>query len=174
VTTPYVDPQSVHNPATGTSPPASWGDTVRDDLEFLIAPPSVKANRTASQSVAASSWTAIEFTAADSWDTDAFHSTTTNPSRLTVPTGLGGRYVAIAQLEMAAGTNTRALRLDINATSTIRYFDFYLSTSNVWVANGVLEVALAAGDYVELEAYQASAGALNVTAASLALRWVAR
>jgi hypothetical protein len=75
---------------------------------------------------------------------------------------------------MAAGTNTRALRLDINGTSTVRFFDFYLSTSNVWVVNGVLEVALAAGDFVELEAYQASAGALNVTAASLALRWVAR
>ena len=33
----YTDPQTVHNPATGTSPPATWGDTVRDDLQYLHA-----------------------------------------------------------------------------------------------------------------------------------------
>lgn len=31
----YTDPQTVHNPATGTSPPAAWGDTVRDDIVYL-------------------------------------------------------------------------------------------------------------------------------------------
>jgi hypothetical protein len=29
------DIQSLHNPATNTSPPASWGDAVRDALQFL-------------------------------------------------------------------------------------------------------------------------------------------
>ena len=33
MTTPYVDPQTIHNPSTGASPPASWGDAVRDALE---------------------------------------------------------------------------------------------------------------------------------------------
>ena len=42
MTTPYVDPQTVHNPTTGTSPPASWGDTVRDNQQYFSTPPSVK------------------------------------------------------------------------------------------------------------------------------------
>jgi hypothetical protein len=29
------DIQSIHNPATNTSPPASWGDAIRDALQFL-------------------------------------------------------------------------------------------------------------------------------------------
>jgi hypothetical protein len=32
---PYVDPQSVHTPRPGTAPPSTWGQTVRDDLEFF-------------------------------------------------------------------------------------------------------------------------------------------
>jgi hypothetical protein len=31
----WQDLNSIHNPATGTSPPASWGDQVRDNFEAL-------------------------------------------------------------------------------------------------------------------------------------------
>lgn len=31
----YADLNTIHNPATGTSPPASWGDQVRDNFEFF-------------------------------------------------------------------------------------------------------------------------------------------
>lgn len=31
----YVDLNTIHNPATGTSPPASWGDAVRDNFEHF-------------------------------------------------------------------------------------------------------------------------------------------
>lgn len=31
----YADLNTIHNPSTGTSPPASWGDQVRDNFEFL-------------------------------------------------------------------------------------------------------------------------------------------
>lgn len=31
----YADLNSIHNPATGTSPPATWGDQVRDNDEYL-------------------------------------------------------------------------------------------------------------------------------------------
>lgn len=174
MTTPYVDPQTVHNPATGTSPPASWGDTVRDDLEFLIAPPSVKANRTATQSITSGTWTSVDFTAADSWDTDAFHSTTTNSTRITIPAGLGGRYAFIAQAEMATGTNTRAMRLLVNGTTVEKVADLFIGTSNIWAGSGSLELALVASDYVELQVWQATGGALNLTKATLSARWVSR
>lgn len=31
----WQDLNSLHNPATGTAPPASWGDQVRDNFQFL-------------------------------------------------------------------------------------------------------------------------------------------
>lgn len=31
----YVDLNTLHNPATGTSPPASWGDAVRDNFDYF-------------------------------------------------------------------------------------------------------------------------------------------
>lgn len=33
----YVDLNTIHNPATGTAPPATWGDQVRDNFETLNA-----------------------------------------------------------------------------------------------------------------------------------------
>lgn len=174
MTTPYVDPQTVHNPATGTSPPAAWGDTVRDDLELLIQPPSVQAVRTAVQSVATSAWTSVDFTAADAWDTDGFHSPTSNSTRITIPVGLGGKYIVHPYVELAAGTNTRAVRVLVNGATAYRLFDFYLSTSNVFVFASSLPLALAAGDYVELQVYQASGGALNLTGSTFTVRWFSR
>lgn len=32
---PYVDLNTIHNPSTGTAPPASWGDAVRDNFEHF-------------------------------------------------------------------------------------------------------------------------------------------
>lgn len=174
MTTPYVDPQTVHNPATGTSPPAAWGDTVRDDLELLIQPPSVQAVRTAVQSVATSAWTSVDFTAADAWDTDGFHSTTSNSTRITIPVGLGGKYIVHPHVELAAGTNTRAVRVLVNGATAYRLFDFYLSTSNVFVFASSLPLAISAGDYVELQVYQASGAALNLTLSTFTVRWFSR
>ena len=36
---PYVDPQTIDNPTAGNPIPAAWADQVRNNLEFLIAPP---------------------------------------------------------------------------------------------------------------------------------------
>ena len=39
------------------------------------------------------------------YDTDAFHSTSTNTGRLTIPTGFGGRYLLTGHVSIAAGTD---------------------------------------------------------------------
>ena len=80
MTTPYVDPQSVHNPATGTAPPAAWGDTMRDCVEMATKMPSACMTVTASQNLASGTTTAINC-GGELWDTDAQHSTSTNTSR---------------------------------------------------------------------------------------------
>jgi hypothetical protein len=173
MTTPYIDPQTVHNPATGTSPPASWGDTVRDNQQFFSTPPSVKTRRTAVQSIPNNTFTAVAFTAADTWDTDGFHSTTTNNSRITVPAGLGGIYHVIGSVNFAAGAdNTRLVKIQLNGSSDVTVYQgtngvggpaFAVSVPNM--------VQLAAGDYIELVCYQFSGSALSITA-TMSAHWV--
>ena len=173
MTTPYIDPQTVHNPATGTSPPASWGDTVRDNQQLFSTPPSVKATRSAVQSLAHNAFTALAFSSADIWDTDSFHSTTSNNTRITVPAGLGGKYHIIGSVNFAAGADsTRLVKIQLNGASDIA---IYQGTNGVAAGAFAVSVpnmyALAAGDYIELVCYQFSGVALNITG-TLSANWV--
>jgi hypothetical protein len=170
MTTPYIDPQTVHNPTTGTSPPASWGDTVRDNQQLFSTPPSVKAVRTAVQSLANNTHTALAFTAADAWDTDSFHSTSTNNTRITVPTGLGGIYHITGAAAFGPGASAiRNVRIMLNGVTQIAVIqqtqgdDFGVTLSVMY--------KLAAGNYVELTGYQNSGAAVNITG-TLSAHWV--
>lgn len=171
--TPYVDPQSIHNPSVGGIPPASWGDTVRNGLEFLIQPPSVCAVRSADQTISNATATAVQFNTADAWDTDAFHDPASNNTRLTVPSGLAGRYVLLGQTQWAShATGSRVAWLYLNGAVTRWEADSTPAASNRVQVHG--EVALSVGDYVEMFVYQSSGGSLVLSKARLALRWVSR
>lgn len=168
-TTPYVDPDSVHVPAPGVSPPASWGTTVRDNLEFLARPPGCKVLRTANQSIPNGTWTSIQFTAADAFDTDAFHDSATDPEQIVIPTGLGGWYQlnAIAQFASNA-TGNRAIRARVNGS--VIYggdgVDAAQFTGALTSVNLAEEVLLAAGAVLEIQVYHQAGSALNLVAGS--------
>ena len=166
MTTPFVDPQSLHNPATGTSPPASWGDAVRDGVVFCATPPSCRANRTTTQSIADITWTAVSFTAADSWDTDSFHSTVSNQSRLTVPSGLGGKYLIVASVPWANHTNGwRDLSIRANGSTGLTTARVGTGVANPYPISTITTIEqLAAGTYVEVIVWQNSGAALDVLA----------
>lgn len=168
MTTPFVDPQSLHNPATGTSPPASWGDAVRDGLVFCATPPSCRANRTTNLSVASSTTTYVAFDAADSWDTDSFHSTSTNPTRLTVPAGLAGKFLIIASLEWPDhSTGWRDMIVLANGVSTLAASR---SAGTPYPISQLTTIEqLAAGDYLELAVWQNSGATLLAPNARLTI-----
>lgn len=174
MTTPFVDPQSLHNPATGTSPPASWGDAVRDGVVFCATPPSCRANRTTIQSIADLTSTAVSFTAADSWDTDSFHSTATNPSRLTVPSGLGGKYLIVATVSWANNsTGWRDLSIRANGSSGLATERVGTGAANPYPISTMSTVEqLAAGTYVEVVVWQNSGAALDVSSATVTMMQV--
>ena len=174
MTTPFVDPQSLHNPATGTSPPASWGDAVRDGVVFCATPPSCRANRTTTQSIADLTLTAVSFTAADSWDTDGFHSTVSNQSRLTVPSGLGGKYLIVATANWANNsTGWRDLSIRANGSSGLATARVGTGAANPYPISTITTVEqLAAGTYVEVTAWQNSGAAIDVTAANVTIMQV--
>jgi hypothetical protein len=163
-TTPYVDPNTVHNPATGTSPPASWGDTVRSDLEFLARTPGCVVVKTATQTIPDDTGTDIEFSAADERDTDGYHSPSVNPDEIVVPTGLGGWYAIHAAVEFGASTvGRRQAIITVGGSDRIEARN---APTNAGVANVIVggELLLAAGDVVRLNVAQTSGGDLGAVA----------
>jgi len=176
MTTPYADPQGIHNPATGNSPPASWGDNVRDNLQTLSAPPGCIVSRTATQSIATSAETAIQFNAADIRDTDNYHDTVTNNTRMTVPSGFGGLYRLTAVVSWDVGaTGVRSLFYKISAGASVLSDQSLNQGASFAGWNSFSrEILLSVGQYVEVTGFQTNGGALNLTGAEVSLTWMGR
>lgn len=159
---PYSDPQLTHNPATSTIAPAAWGDVIRDDLEFLIDPPTCSVYNSAAVSVPTSTGTTLNANS-ENFDSDGLHSTVTNSSRITAQTG--GRYLGTASVQFAANvTGIRQVQFLLNGSpivaSVARGPGFTGSDSFV---KTFIAVVLAPGDFIEVSAFQASGVSLNTT-----------
>lgn len=116
----------------------------------------------AALTIATASWTALTFNA-ERWDTDGFHSTTSNTSRLTVPAGLSGVYAIFANVDWGVSTvGRRLLAIRLNGSTELA-IDGRITESG---GNSSCMVAtlysLSAGDYIECYVYQGSGGNLNV------------
>jgi len=125
----------------------------------------VSCTKSATQSTTTATWTAVTFDGED-YDTNAFHSTSTNTSRFTIPTGMGGYYRFNGVIAFAANsTGSRQIRLNKNggaATYILGQFNNSGGTNEVGSTFNLI-LNLAAGDYVEVEGLQGSGGALNLT-----------
>jgi hypothetical protein len=168
MTTFYIDPQTIHNPATGTSPPASWGDSVRDGLEFCAKPPGAVVNRTATQSITSNTWTSIAFNATDLRDSDAFHDTATNNTRLTIPTGFGGWYEVGASVVFGVSTSAtgRAMRVLVNGATDYRLLQSVNhggGTATAWEGTASRPLLLSAGDYCEIQVWHSVSSNLDLS-----------
>jgi hypothetical protein len=119
------------------------------------------------QSISNNSWTSLAFNS-ESYDTDGFHDNSTNNSRITVPSGLDGKYRLLGSFEFATGgaAGTRRVRLLKNGTDVVGPPILMPYTTTGIVLQVAAELALAATDYVELQAFQDSGGAVNVVQAS--------
>lgn len=118
-------------------------------------------------SVANAAWTALTFDT-ERWDlfddaASTFHSTVSNTGRITVPTNLDGYYLIGGHVEFASNTTgQRGIRITHSSGPTViaaQVVDAVgavaqgLSVTTLW--------SMAATNYVTLEVYQSSGGALN-------------
>jgi len=113
------------------------------------------------QAVSSGVTTALTFNS-EHFDTDGYHSTSTNTSRLTVPTGKAGYYLMTAQGNYSLNaTGQRDLVLYKNG-AYLRYSNSVAGSSSVYVGNVITVVYyLAEADYIELYTYQSSGTSLN-------------
>jgi hypothetical protein len=115
----------------------------------------------ASQSISNTTWTTLNFNS-EVFDTDTFHDTASNNSRITIPSGKNGKYLIVAKWHFQgnASGSDRLGGIKKNGTNIGTYRGINGNASSVgWGASVILD--LVATDYIELEVYQDSGGNLN-------------
>ena len=118
--------------------------------------------KSANQSISTATATAVTWDT-ELKDTDAFHSTSSNTSRITIPAGKAGMYLVTGQLSFAS--NSTGLRNCEIKKNGVGYFIPWVSpaTNGDWSAGSISNIIeLAETDYIELFAYQNSGGNLNI------------
>ncbi len=126
----------------------------------------VRVFNTTNQSIATGTFTAITMNS-ETYDTDGFHSTVTNTSRITIPSGKAGYYLFIANQAFAANaTSWRAIVLRKNNSEFVSSYTDYAggTTGTVQTISNIIN--LAEGDYVELFSRQNSGGNLDIVGAT--------
>lgn len=156
---PYVDPATIHNPATGTVATAAWGDQLRDNDEWFAEPPSCRVYHSTTQNVTTSTFTALNANS-ELWDSASMHSTSSQTSRITVP--VAGKYLFSATVEFEAqATNARFARFIVNGSTTYT-FGACPAMSGVGVRlSGSTLLSMSASGYVEVQAWQNSGSTIT-------------
>jgi hypothetical protein len=114
------------------------------------------------QSISNGAYTAVLYQT-ENYDTDAFHDTSTNTSRMTIPAGKAGKYLVTATVTWAAnGTGDRRLGIFKNGSAIV--YGFGLPPVQVDETRGNVSGVfnLAVSDYIEIFAFQNSGGSLNL------------
>ena len=114
--------------------------------------------------------TVLDWSSED-YDTDAFHSTSTNTSRFTIPSGKNGKYLVTVWLgwqNASAGLREVAIRVNGSAVAQAGTPSSSANgTANVFSA--VLN--LVATDYVDVRVWQNSGGTLGISGSTLNARF---
>jgi hypothetical protein len=103
------------------------------------------------------------------FDTDGFHSTSTNTDRITIPTGKAGKYSFTGQITFSSNsTGQRWITIsDTGANVIARSNVTALSGDAMWIqATGIASATV--GDYFILKAYQTSGSTLQAIGSSIA------
>jgi hypothetical protein len=120
--------------------------------------------RTTAQTVTTGGLVALGFNA-ERFDSDGFHDNSTNNSRMTVPAGMAGKYVAAAAVEWAASSaGARTVGFKVNGTTYVGLDTVQPSSAGGQETRQVVTspvLDLAAGDYVEVFISQSSGGNLD-------------
>lgn len=128
-------------------------------VQFLLNPPSFTGYQSTSQSLANQTWTGLNINTVTEDPYTGWSSAT--PSRYTVK--VPGTYTVSGVYAPAANsTGIRAVRLQKNGSPVLGAAS-YLGASSIemGIVTPTIDVALVAGDYLEVAGWQSSGGALS-------------
>jgi hypothetical protein len=130
-----------------------------------------RVHRTTNLSLLNATLTDVPFTS-EAFDTNGFHSNTTDTARITIPTGLSGYYYLSANAQFnSSTTGSRLSYFLLNNTTVLSYSELpSTNLASIVGFNGV-PYYLNAGDYVTLRVYQDSGGALDLLATNAYTTW---
>lgn len=148
----------------GLSPTAvAWQAGVGDVLRFLLDPPRVALRQGTAQSIPTGAYTALTF-ATEDYDNESptsMHSLISNQTRITAQTA--GTFLVGGKVSFAANANgRRGLRWALNGSVVAgsEVIGPANPTGTTSLQARVMPIALLVGDFVELQAFQDTAGAL--------------
>jgi hypothetical protein len=119
--------------------------------------------KTSNQTVATATVTKISFDS-ENFDTNGFHDNSTNNTRITIPTGYGGKY--LFNFIMSFENNSvgfRSIIFYVNGNEG-ENISRLANSGTILVAPSSLLLNLSAGDYVEFAAYQNSGSTISINA----------
>lgn len=136
---------------------------LRDGINFFVNPVIAVLRQTVAQSLTSAVFTSINMDTEDI-DRDGGHSTVTNTSRYTAQTA--GWYEALACVHYSANvTGRRITRWAVNAAALLASFTSMASVATGTGSTGMdavpRRVFLNVGDFLEVQGFQDSGGALN-------------
>ncbi len=169
---PYVDPLVIQNPATGVVASALWGDTVRDNFEYLVSPPRCSINGTATVT-SSGVLTGLNGQTED-YDTDGMHIVT--HSYMDINTAGRWAVSATASFEASASGTHRYLEVYQLNTSTRYTMQMVppVAAGYFTVLSGTRFLSLTTGDTIQIRGRQDTGGALSVTLDDFTAVWLGR
>lgn len=148
---PFVLPS---DPSDGQVAPASWGDAVRDALNFLANPPAAQAYMSAAQTINDAAITTLLYNS-EVFDTDTMHSTAVNTNRLTFTSA--GLYLIGVQAFFSADADYELAAVGIRNSGGVTMAQANDSGTdiNTDMAVGITRLQkMTAGDWVDTWCYQ--------------------
>lgn len=113
------------------------------------------------QTISSATYTILTYNG-ESFDTDNYHSTSTNTGRITVPSAAKYYIFGNVQWEASTSATVREIALYKNGTElrVWQYLGYSVSAQQAFSLSIIED--LAANDYLELRVYQGTAGNLNI------------
>jgi hypothetical protein len=101
------------------------------------------------QNISQNTFTAVTWNS-ELFDTDAFHDTSTNTSRITIPAGKDGKYLITGVVAWSSGTFDKEIYLYKGGSSQFTLSRIAPTTSSVYTAVFSSIISLAATNYIEI------------------------
>jgi hypothetical protein len=122
----------------------------------------VRVKGSSNQTIANTTFTILPFNQ-ETYDTSNFHDTSTNNSRLTIPSGLSGYYYVYANLNWNGSTSGyRRQQIYKNGSTSAFEVDIAFS-QDIWMnVHSSTTLYLSATDYLEMRVYQTSGGSRSI------------